>query len=666
MSWGAPGASATAYQPQPYPGGQPAYGQQPPFHYGQQPAYGQHPPAPGPPQRPPNVQPPKKKGNPIITRYPPPPGYRGPAQPQGPFGANQYPNQFQPPQSGFGQSAPGPPYGQPAPTPLAYPNQGYNAPPTPAYSPQGYGPPQTPNYPQQSFQQAQNYQWPLHGYAPNQTYPQAQIHPGGQGYAPPPASNYPGYHTQSAPVDPNQQFHGQTPGWAQPNGQGHYPPNHQYPPYNAPSQSFSQGVPQGYDPNATPTPISAHPVPPQPSHASSQPPSAMEGSHAGDSSSLCLESDDWDFDFEGAIWPKSNEPVDPALSLGVIIWHPAKQVTRALPSTFEEAEEQSLKPTPEKLDNGESVSMYFTAENSHEAFLDVRQTDEWETIRDDPIFVIFTDAEMHRNLVSLEDCIGQRDRLDEYFRETRRDDDEEMPDVSWSVMDNLEQVLSGTNGEDLQPSTVQHTTMCPPAHSQEDILAKLGVTGAPKPPSDELMVLPFPSVDEAPRVAHPEKPAPSALPPSDSQLPPQIAKFFGGRRESEHDRAPQRPYGSISSGNAGRFPPPPPPPPPESQRYGAWNQPQYNGASYDGSRGSPAQSEGSNHTMAGSDFEPEKPSTSTDKDSSVVPTIHRSDSSFSRKRSYEDADHGDEKPRQQDDHTKRKRRAQVDAAYSRR
>jgi hypothetical protein len=67
--------------------------------------------------------------------------------------------------------------------------------------------------------------------------------------------------------------------------------------------------------------------------------------------------------------------------------------------------------------------------------------------------------------------------------------------------------------------------------------------------------------------------------------------------------------------------------------------------------------------MVGSDFEPEKPGSNPDKEGSAVPGLTRSDSSFSRKRSYEDSDHGDERVRQHDDFTKRKRRSQVDAAY---
>jgi hypothetical protein len=197
--------------------------------------------------------------------------------------------------------------------------------------------------------------------------------------------------------------------------------------------------------------------------------------------------------------------VDPNLSLGVIIWHPAKQVTRALPSTFDEAEAHALQPTPEKLDNAESVSVYFMAENSHEAFLDVRQTDDWDSIRDDPIFVVFTDMDMRQNLVSLEDCIAQRDRPDEYLATAQRDDDEEMPDASWNVMDHLEQELSSTNrASSAKPVEHQHPSRT--ETSQEDILAKLGVTGAAKPPSEGPPQPDYPGL-ATPPVSLPEKPA---------------------------------------------------------------------------------------------------------------------------------------------------------------
>ncbi|KAK4544454.1 hypothetical protein LTR36_004345 [Oleoguttula mirabilis] len=94
----------------------------------------------------------KAKGNPIITRYAPPPGYRGPAQPQPPL---QQPG-WQPPPQPYGYGQPGyQPYPQP---PYAAPQSyqqlqwpGYQQqayPPTPGYAPpQGYYPPPNPVYP---------------------------------------------------------------------------------------------------------------------------------------------------------------------------------------------------------------------------------------------------------------------------------------------------------------------------------------------------------------------------------------------------------------------------------------------------------------------------------------------------------------------------------------
>jgi hypothetical protein len=192
--------------------------------------------------------------------------------------------------------------------------------------------------------------------------------------------------------------------------------------------------------------------------------------------------------------------------LGVIIWRPAKQVTRALPSTFDEAEEQALKPPAEKLGNGESVSIYFTTDNSHEAFLDVRQTDEWYMIKNDPIFVVFPE-EKDMDLIPLEECIAKRDRPDEPWEEPNVDDDEDMRDPTWNVMDNLEQALSGQSDDAKPPATNKESE----PHSsrdqrQEDLLAMLGVTGTPKPPSDEPMSFPFPAQESKPPASLPEKP----------------------------------------------------------------------------------------------------------------------------------------------------------------
>ncbi|EOA86932.1 uncharacterized protein SETTUDRAFT_153696 [Exserohilum turcica Et28A] len=646
MSWNGPVGGAAPFQQQPYANGPPPYGQQPPYQYGQQPGkhpgYGQYQPGPaypstGPPHRAPHGQPPKKKGNPIITRYPPPPGYRGPAQPQGPFGANKFANSYKSAQSGVPPSSAAANYAQ----------QSYAA---PAAS-QGYGQ-QAPGF-GQPFSPTQNsHQWPQFGYPPKSSYSQASSHPSAQAYAPA-QNSYPGYASQSAAVDPSHPTYGKSGAWSQQHAQASYQPNQQSS-FNGPPHSQAM-----IDPEATPTPATAHLNTSQSSQQPVQPTSGMSDGGASEKPQLYLAWDDWDFDFDGAIWPKSNEPVDPALSLGVIIWHPAKQVTRALPSTFAEAEEEALKPTPEKLDNGDSVSMYFTADNSHEAFLNVRQTDEWETIQDDPVFVVFTDEDMQNNLVTLEDCIAQRDRPDEPDEVDMHDGDMEMRDATWDIMDNLEQALS-TNHGSAASSTAKHEAPSPPRGSQEDILAKLGVTGAPKPPSNEPIPVPYCLSETKESSPVDEKPSatPSSAPARDSVPPIQRAHSYGGYRNSGPGSAPSRPYGSMSAATNSR-----PPPPREDRRYDAWNAPPRNGQSFDSTRGSPARSEGSNRTMAGSDFEPGNQGDGTPQDAPAVSSLERSDSSFSRKRSYEDADQEHARLRQQEDHSKRKRRSQVDAAY---
>lgn len=651
MSWSGPVAGAPPF----HGNNQPAYGQQPPYQYGQQPqqpGYGQPSPgsawpANGPPQRAPDNRPPKKKGNPVITRYPPPPGYRGPVQPQGPFGANQYSGQYQSSQAGYPQG--------PQATPN-YPQQGYNAssPTAYGYQAQGYGAPQ-PNYSQPAYPQSQGHQWPQQGYASTPGYSQPPVPSAVQGWAPPQTS-YQGYPPHPAPANPNQHSYNQTGGWPTYSGPPQMPVHTSHMPPHGPAAPPT-------DPNATPTPATVHMATSRAVSVSNQSNSVMSQNSPSEKPQIYLGWDDWDFDFDGAIWPKSNEPVDPALSLGVIIWHPAKQVTRALPSTFDEAEHQALDAAPEALDNGDSVSMYFTAENSHEAFLDVRQTDDWETIRDDPVFVVFTDEEMRNNVVSIEDCIAQRDRTDESSDATKHGEDQEMHDASWDIMENLEQALTSRHG-DSHSQLNNQDTVSSPAPTQEDILAKLGVTGAPKPPSHNLSPASYHMPENQLPASLPEKPsAGPPVKPLNSQPAPSRAHSYSGLPNGQAP-AQQRPYGSMSSSSMSR--PPPPPPPPEQPRYDPWNAPQRNEHAFGGRPGSPALSEGSNRTMVGSDFESEKPSESNEHENSAVSSLQRSDSSNNRKRSYEDADKDEEQMRQQDDHSKRKRRSQVDAAYSRR
>jgi hypothetical protein len=162
-----------------------------------------------------------------------------------------------------------------------------------------------------------------------------------------------------------------------------------------------------------------------------------------------------------------------------------------------------MQPPAEKLGNGESVSMYFTLENSHEAFLDVRQTDEWDKIKDDPAFVVFPD-DKDMDLIPLEECIANRDRPDVPLEDPNRVDDEDMQD-SWNVMDNLEQALSG-DAETTKSSKSTDNRGFKKDQTQEEILAMLGVTGSPKPPSNEVVEVPSLQSGVKPAANLPEKP----------------------------------------------------------------------------------------------------------------------------------------------------------------
>ncbi|KAF2803059.1 uncharacterized protein BDZ99DRAFT_526805 [Mytilinidion resinicola] len=663
MAWsgsGQGGGSAAPYQQPPYTGTQPPY-QQPAYgqaaqqysqpQYSQPASYGQQPyqqppyqgqpatsPQAGAPSGAPSERPAKKKGNPVITRYPPPPGYQGPYQGSQPG--------YQAPQGGYPQGYQQPNYQQPA--AQGYPQQaaGYQAPAN-YQQPAAYQQPQTysQGYSAQAYTQPHAaYQAPAQGYQQHQSYQAA----------------YQGYHQTgapaAAPADPNAAAYQQSAqAWQAPYQQP-YPPN---------ANGYSSQPP--HDPNATPVPASVQPGTEKSISIQSENASVDPNDQKPD---LYLGWDDWDFDFDGAIWPKGNEPIDPNLSLGVLIWHPPKQVTRALKSTFDEAEEDALKPPKPKLGNGESCSIYFGLRNSYEARLDVRQTDDWEHVCDDPVFTKFPVGETE--MIRIDDVIRNRDRpdwehLDDELRFGR---DEDRKNSDWNIMDNLEQALESgqTSAGKSAPSVKPERGLNRLTQGQEDLLLKLGVTGSPTPADPDVQVAVSLDAQEE-RVRTPSHPPRSY----EDRRPPSRSHSYGGYRKNSYGPpSQQRAYSSMSH--------PRPPPPPRSPPFGSWKRRQSydrtngNGA-FDGTHESP-KSDGSHRTLAGSDFggddnntvanDPEidaKPQVG----SFAEPRLDRTDSSTSRKRSYDDGE-PEEKLRQHDDFTPRykRRQPQVAAAYSRR
>lgn len=144
---------------------------------------------------------------------------------------------------------------------------------------------------------------------------------------------------------------------------------------------------------------------------------------------------------------------------------------------------------------------------------------------------------------------------------------------------------------------------------------------------------------------------------------PQRANTYAGHPKSRNGPPQQRPYGSMSSVSHQR---PPPSINCRSSNFERLNsQERPNGhVAFDGARESPARSEGSNHTPAGSDFETQSKAASA-ANVKPQPRLQRNSSSSGLKRSYDETDQDDENVRKQDDHAPRykRRQPQVASAY---
>ncbi|EMC91596.1 hypothetical protein BAUCODRAFT_126596 [Baudoinia panamericana UAMH 10762] len=378
----------------------------------------------------------KPRSNPVITRYPPPPGYRGPAQPHQTF-------------QGYGYQQPGV---------VTYPQQPFAA-------PQPYPQPQWPGY------QHQQYSGTSYGGPQN-------------------------YYQQTNPTFPTTY-----PGWQQPMSA----------PTNAPPQPWH---PQnnGFDPskrrhNSAPFPHGRNnSIGPLDGNGDPLPPLITVGD--GD--------DALDEEFDGECYfGRHSDEINPELSLGVIEWRAPLPTNLPLPSSYAEAELEAIAPRkPRPLDEP-SVSDYFTKENKDEALLSIRQTEEWEHVKNDLIYRDF--PAVPNEIVPLSAMLEKyryRPRLGlqrstaEYASpgpESRSqtpaggDESQEQNDM----LGNLEQALFATNTYSRRDAKVANgvrshsrsasvtstateritrpTPLAPVRdQQQEDVLAALGVTGSPK------------------------------------------------------------------------------------------------------------------------------------------------------------------------------------------
>jgi hypothetical protein len=102
----------------------------------------------------------------------------------------------------------------------------------------------------------------------------------------------------------------------------------------------------------------------------------------------CPELLESDFDDECYYFDHPEE-IDNDLSIGWIESHSALPTPRPLPSTFSEAELEALAPRPYSPNGDSCISEYFAAEKGEEQLNTVRLSDSWVEIKDDLIFKDF-------------------------------------------------------------------------------------------------------------------------------------------------------------------------------------------------------------------------------------------------------------------------------------
>ncbi|KAI9795661.1 MAG: hypothetical protein M1833_006902 [Piccolia ochrophora] len=389
-----------------------------------------------------------RPNGPIITRYAPPPHY-----------PPQYP-----------------------------PQQGQYGPPTPvAAHPQAYQP--WPNQPPHSYAQQQ------------QPPPHSHPHPHQQ-------SQY-GPHGIPTPITPHgsqfpspvsaQSFH-------QP---GPYPhPTRQYHPYEGqyggqasspPQMSPEQVSPRSYD---------------QPFSPQQPPPTTSAPRERSQSTAHSLEKQfhhEPQADEDGEITQETllEELSELDHRSGAHVEVPAGRLARPLPAKPTDSDAFTNLP---RLSEGEdkSISRYFSLDNVGHTSRSVRQTADWIFFKEDPVFRRISD---NCEMIPLSELMGRQQWQAEDLG-TDDYDDQDDKDVmrrnyaasdgssdghdEWNVMDNLENALnarvmsdSGTQpgGNSGQSPVLSRTHRGSAGESAEETLARLGVTGNPKPVSSQQFAL---------------------------------------------------------------------------------------------------------------------------------------------------------------------------------
>lgn len=159
---------------------------------------------------------------------------------------------------------------------------------------------------------------------------------------------------------------------------------------------------------------------------------------------------------------------------------------RPLPANFVVADVILPLEPPQREDEGRCQSKYWVRSNSENLIQNIKETKAWLEFERDPIFAYNPDD---NSVIPLNDLLakGRHQRAEENLEdsEAKAGDRQQTPErksrEAWQVMDSLEHALN--NGSDKQPGPASSISeqKCQPPKDTEQVLAALGVTGAPKP-----------------------------------------------------------------------------------------------------------------------------------------------------------------------------------------
>lgn len=200
--------------------------------------------------------------------------------------------------------------------------------------------------------------------------------------------------------------------------------------------------------------------------------------------------------------------LDPLLLLltSIIAWRPARPVFQPLPADFTAADTFAPIPPRSVEGDGRSLSKYLVHENLESLDRNVRESNYWDDLKEDPLFLPIIDDGA---IITVADLISQRDlhNTADEGSDSEREDGELTQESNilsdeldaYDVMNSLEHAL---NAGGAPPTTQQSlgepsTRAVEQAHLQlqyeeassdmdtasatEERLAALGVTGMPKP-----------------------------------------------------------------------------------------------------------------------------------------------------------------------------------------